>query len=63
MEDIYVQYDEGARECMCPMACEHKMYETTLSVATWPSNQYLVGHPDSPMTCNFEPLLYSQKRL
>ena len=37
--DIWVSYFGNDRVCPCEVACQERHYESTASVATWPSNQ------------------------
>ena len=39
--------DSGAYACLCGVGCLDRHYEKQLSVATWPSKQYLVIKPNN----------------
>ena len=39
---VLYDIDSGAHNCSCGVGCLDRHYEKQLSVATWPSKQYLV---------------------
>ena len=39
---VLYDIDSGTHTCLCGVGCLDRHYEKQLSVATWPSKQYLV---------------------
>ena len=53
-QNVLALVNNGTRKCNCPVSCHEVDFTTSMSISTWPSNQYWVGRSQKALLSQLE---------